>query len=67
MRFNKRKHSKPDYRPCGHSGKNLAYADLSNVTKKLATKLANDTFIKVDGSNANTDVFATDSVILVKT
>lgn len=46
----------------GHAGKNLAYTDLSNVDKDtVVTKLADDTFMKVDGSNINTETFATDS------
>lgn len=43
----------------GHSGKNLAYADLTNVTTNtIINKIGTDAFIKIDGTNANTTVFA---------
>lgn len=42
-----------------HIGKNLAYADLENVeAQSVADKLGTEYFVKTNGSNVNTSVFA---------
>jgi hypothetical protein len=42
-----------------HIGKNLAYADLENVeAQDVANKLGTEYFVKTNGSNVNTSVFA---------
>lgn len=42
-----------------HIGKNLAYADLENVeAQNVADKLGTEYFVKTNGSNVNTAIFA---------